>query len=201
MYRDYLVSIILITDNIENLVAEYSYDAWGRMRNPVDWTPYTKIQLLQLPMSFGSRGYTGHEQLNQFGMINMNARLYDPLLGRFLAPDAQVSAPETSNGFNRYLYASNNPMMYTDPNGKFPWLAFLVGTLIVEGISYLAGVRDTGWKNCTPRLNTVVGGGYSGFNGYYGGISFDGGNHFFNLGWKDGLTAGTSHDGVTQMSR
>ena len=69
-------------------------------------------------MSFGNRGYTGHEQLNQFGLINMNARLYDPLLGRFLTPDAQVSASETSNGFNRYLYASNNPMMYVDINGE-----------------------------------------------------------------------------------
>jgi len=118
MRLDYLGSITQITNNSGNLVAEYSYDAWGRMRNPVDWTLYTQSQLLQLPMPFGNRGYTGHEQLNQFGLINMNARLYDPLLARFLAPDPQVSAPETSNGFNRFIYASNNPLMYTDPNGE-----------------------------------------------------------------------------------
>jgi len=122
LHRDYLVSIILITDNIVNFVAEYTYDAWGQMRNPVNWQVYA--QGSQPTMAFGGRGYTGHEQLNQFGIINMNARLYDPLLARFLAPDAQVSAPETSNGFNRYLYASNNPMMYVDINGeevRLPW--------------------------------------------------------------------------------
>jgi len=197
LHRDYLGSITQISNNNGNLVAEYNYDAWGRLRNPSNWQVYS--QSTQPTMLYGGRGYTGHEQLNQFGLINMNARLYDPLLGRFLAPDPFVGSGLT-NDFNRYIYGRNNPMMYTDPDGKFAWLAFLAGTLIVEGISYLAGVRDTGYKDWTPHINTVIGGGYSGYNGYYGGISFDGGNHFSNLGWKDGLTAGTSHDGVTQMS-
>jgi len=129
----------------------------------------------------------------------MNARLYDPLLGRFSAPDPFVGLGMTGD-FNRYIYAKDNPMMYTDPDGKFAWLAFLAGTLIYQGISYFAGVRDAGWKDWTPRLSTVIGVGYSGSNGYYGGISVDGGIHFTNLGWKDGLTAGTSNGGVTQMN-
>ena len=126
LHRDYLGSITQITDNNANLAAEYSYDAWGRLRNPVDWTPYTQSQLQQYSMPYGGRGYTGHEQLNQFGLINMNARLYDPLLGRFLAPDPQVANPETTNGFNRFMYASDNPMMYVDINGEdgLPWWWF-----------------------------------------------------------------------------
>ncbi len=72
--------------NSANLAAEYSYDAWGRMRNPVNWQ--VCAQGSQPAMNYGGRGYTGHEQLNQFGLINMNARLYDPLLARFLAPDS-----------------------------------------------------------------------------------------------------------------
>jgi RHS repeat-associated protein len=59
------------------------------MRNPANWQVYA--QGSQPTLLFG-RGYTGHEHLNQFGLINMNARLYDPLLGRFLAPDPQVDA-------------------------------------------------------------------------------------------------------------
>jgi len=167
------------------------------MRNPANWQVYA--QGSQPTMPYGGRGYTGHEHLNQFGIINMNARLYDPLLARFLAPDPYVGSGMTGD-FNRYIYAKNNPMMYTDPDGKFAWLAFLAGTLIYQGISYLSGVRDTGWKDWTPRLSTVIGGGYSGSNGYYGGISVDGGIHFTNLGWKDGLTAGTTNGGVTQMN-
>ena len=54
----------------------------------------------------------------------MNACFYDPLPARFLVPDPQVAAPETSNGYIRYVYASDNTMMYVDLNGKeggIPW--------------------------------------------------------------------------------
>jgi len=85
------------------------------MRNPANWQVYA--QGSQPAMLHGERGYTGHEQLNGFGLINMNARLYDPLLARSLAPDPFVGSGLT-NDFNRYIYARNNPMMYTDPTGK-----------------------------------------------------------------------------------
>jgi RHS repeat-associated protein len=84
------------------------------MRDVTNWQVYP--QGSQPAMNYGGRGYTGHEHLNQFGLINMNARLYDPLLGRFLAPDPQVANPDETNGFNRYAYASNNPLMFTDPS-------------------------------------------------------------------------------------
>jgi RHS repeat-associated protein len=115
LHRDYLGSLTQISDNLGNLTAEYSYDAWGRMRNVNNWNVYGSGS--QPELKFG-RGYTGHEHLNQFGLINMNARLYDPLLGRFLAPDAQVSSPEMSNAYNRYIYAYNNPLMYVDLDGE-----------------------------------------------------------------------------------
>lgn len=47
------------------------------------------------------RGYTGHEMLPEFGLINMNGRMYDPLLGRFLSPDNYVQMPDYSQNFNR----------------------------------------------------------------------------------------------------
>lgn len=52
-------------------------------------------------------------------MINMNGRLYDPVVGRFLSPDPFVQMPDFSQNFNRYAYALNNPLAYTDPNGEF----------------------------------------------------------------------------------
>ena len=81
------------------------------MRNPANWQVYA--QGSQPAMSYGSRGHTGHEQLNGFGIINMNARLYDPLLARFLAPDPFVGSGMT-NDFKRYVYCRNNPLMFTD---------------------------------------------------------------------------------------
>ena len=80
------------------------------MRNPANWQVYA--QGSQPTMPYGGRGYTGHEQLNGFGIINMNARLYNPLLARFLAPDLLVGSGMT-NDFNRYIYCQNNPLMFT----------------------------------------------------------------------------------------
>ena len=67
------------------------------------------------------RGYTGHEHLAVFGLVNMNARLYDPILGRFLSPDPYVQLPDNLQGFNRYTYGMNNPLCYVDKNGEFWW--------------------------------------------------------------------------------
>ncbi|NVO09208.1 MAG: RHS repeat-associated core domain-containing protein [Bacteroidales bacterium] len=54
-----------------------------------------------------------------FGLINMNGRLYDPYLQRFLSPDPFVQSPGNAQNYNRYSYCLNNPLMYTDPSGNF----------------------------------------------------------------------------------
>lgn len=64
------------------------------------------------------RGYTEHEMLNEFDIINMNG-LYDPVLGRFFSPDNYVQMPDNSQNFNRYSYCLNNPLKYTDPSRDF----------------------------------------------------------------------------------
>ena len=80
------------------------------------------------------RGFTGHEHLPLFGLINMNARLYDPALGRFLSPDPHVQMPDFTQNFNRYSYALNNPLRYTDPDGE------LVGTVVTGIIGLVKAV-------------------------------------------------------------
>ena len=133
--RDYLGSITHIVTSSGTLVAEYSYDPWGRLRNPATqaiYTPGTE------PTLFLGRGYTGHEHLTWFGLINMNARLYDPLLGRFLSPDPYVQAPDFTQNFNRYSYALNNPLRYKDPNGEFAlttlfWVACISAAVFGAG--------------------------------------------------------------------
>jgi len=73
------------------------------------------------------RGFTGHEHLPYFGLINMNGRVYGPFLARFLSPDPFVQAPDYSQNFNRYSYCVNNPLKYTDPSGEFIFTALLPG--------------------------------------------------------------------------
>ena len=82
-----------------------------------------RISVNQLRMLIPQRNDCG-EHYDKFGLINMNARLYDPFLGRFLSPDPQVQAPDYGQNYNRYTYALNNPLKYTDPDGEFFHLVF-----------------------------------------------------------------------------
>ena len=69
--------------------------------------------------------------LPEFGLINMNGRMYDPLLARFLSPDDYVQLPDDAQSFNRYTYCLNNPLKYTDPSGEIIWwIPVVVGAAI-----------------------------------------------------------------------
>jgi len=57
------------------------------------------------------------KMLDEFGLINMNGRCYDPVVGRFLSPDIIVQNPNNTQCYNRYSYAINNPLKYSDPSG------------------------------------------------------------------------------------
>ena len=103
---DHLGCIVGVWNAQGTLLEEHRYTAWG-LRTSSTASPRLR------------RGFTGHEHLTQFGIIDMQARLYDPHLGRFLAPDPYVQAPERSMNFNRYAYCMNNPLKYTDPTGEF----------------------------------------------------------------------------------
>ena len=113
MHTDHLGSFDVITNQSGAAIKNYSFDAWGRIRNPTNWT-YNNIP----SYSLFSRGYTGHEHLDNFSLINMNGRVYDPLIGRFLSPDNFVQDPSSSQSYNRYSYCMNNPLKYTDPSGN-----------------------------------------------------------------------------------
>jgi RHS repeat-associated protein len=112
---DHLGSPVVLTDAapIPSIVEENSFDAWGRRRNPSNWT-----YALGVATPYLIRGYTMHEQLDEFKLINMNARLYDPILGRFIQPDNEIQDPDNLQNINRYSYALNNPLRYTDPSGN-----------------------------------------------------------------------------------
>ena len=130
LFRDYLGNVRLVTDRFGDVVQELSYDAWGRLRDPATHEIYN---IGEEPELIIGRGYTSHEHLPWFGLINMNARLYDPVLGRFLSPDPFVQAPDLSQSFNRYAYAMNNPFRYTDKSGEF----FIIDDWILGGIKGL----------------------------------------------------------------
>lgn len=95
----------------------FSEDAWGARRDPLDWTGVPTSTDDGGPDSLTPRGFTGHEMLDGLGLIHMNGRIYDPLLGRFLSADVLIQHPASLQSYNRYSYVLNNPLTLTDPSG------------------------------------------------------------------------------------
>lgn len=114
VHRDNLGSWNVITDENAQLLQELSFDAWGNIRSSVDWESDAGADAMMY-----DRGFTGHEHILDFGLINMNGRIYDPLMSMMLSPDNNIQLPDMSQNFNRYNYCMNNPLRYTDPTGEF----------------------------------------------------------------------------------
>lgn len=99
-------------------------------------------------------GYTGHIRDAATGLNYMQARYYDPVIGRFLSNDpvdalSHLSSPNGIYGFNRYAYANNNPYKYVDPDGqKVHCLLFGIKSVAVCAVAGIAGVH---WGVSTLR--------------------------------------------------
>jgi RHS repeat-associated protein len=119
-HLDHLGSLRVLTADNKSITSRYHYDAWG-------------LRTLVAGANITNRGFTGHEHLPEFGFINMNARLYDPVIGRFLAMDPYVQMPDYTQAFNRYSYSMNNPLIYTDPSGE-KWWHWLLGDVLTGGL-------------------------------------------------------------------
>lgn len=120
LIRDYLGSIIKVLGTLSGTPQTTGYDPWGNINAGKSDSLYI------------GRGFTGHEHLPWFGLINMNARLYDPTLGRFLSPDPYVQAPDMPQNFNRYSYCLNNPLAYIDKDGE-SILPLILGMAVFQG--------------------------------------------------------------------
>lgn len=82
-------------------------DANGVIQTISDTSPYGRPVLGDA----SSENYTSHMRDTESGLVYMQARYYDPIAGRFYSPDPD-------GGMNRYVYASGNPITFTDPTGE-----------------------------------------------------------------------------------
>ena len=118
VYQDHLGSTDVITDHQGTVIQSMSFDAWGQRRNEQDWEAIINAdQLAQFDTDITNRGFTGHEQMDEVGLIHMNGRVYDPKLGRFLQADPFIQEADNTQSYNRYSYVINNPLNATDPSG------------------------------------------------------------------------------------
>lgn len=128
LHKDHLGSVIAISNELGDIEQRFSYDAWGKRRGS-DWQP----QLEQTSSIVGRLGFTGHEMLDDVGLIHMNGRVYDPTLASFLSADPFIQDKWfATQAFNRYSYVQNNPLSYVDPTGYY----------IPEGINQTNDAKD-----------------------------------------------------------
>ena len=136
LHKDALGSVDLITDAHANVVDRRSFDAWGKLRN-LTWKDNEGINnplyLTQLP--FTNKGFTGHEHIQEVGLIHMNGRVYDATLARFMSADPHIQAGALTQSYNRYAYVLNNPLKYTDPSGYFWKKAFRAITRAIRRVT------------------------------------------------------------------
>jgi len=89
-------------------------DAQGHILATYDYAPYGS-QALGTPPD--GPGYTGHVNDPESGLVYMQARYYDPAVGRFLSVDP-MGIGGGIFGFNRFSYVNNNPIVNIDPDGR-----------------------------------------------------------------------------------
>lgn len=164
LHKDHLGSTDVITDELGAVVERQSFDPHG-LRRYTDWQP-TPIGI-SLTSAITTRGFTGHEMDGEIGLVNMNARMYDPVLGRFLTPDTYVQFPDNAQSYNRYTYVNNNPLSFTDPSGHFLGGLFksikrLVSSVYNSVKSYIRPIAAIAIASI-PGINIYAAGFISGF--------------------------------------
>lgn len=159
VHQDHLGSIQYLSNENGELAESFSYDPWGKRRDPNTWLAYSEIP----EGNATDRGFTGHEHLDLFELVNMNGRIYDPVIARFISPDPIIQSPDNSQSLNRYSYAMNNPLVMIDPSGysnQFVAMATIVGILVsVAVVAIIAGpgglAAVAAWGGAASAAGTV----------------------------------------------
>lgn len=154
-YTDHLGSLLTLTAPNGTVILDQNFDAWGRLRHPANWDNVN----VPAPTSYLYRGFTGHEHLTNFNLINMNGRMYDPVVGRVLSVDNYVQNPYSTQSYNRYSYVMNNPLKYTDPSGEIIQMAYFAMAFTADFASNLLnGVDRPGkvaYRNARNATNAM----------------------------------------------
>jgi RHS repeat-associated protein len=162
LHRDYLGSILAITDSSGTLREQRQFGAWGTVDKFVNNRNEPEFGH---ESSLINRGFTGHEHFFGVNLIHMNGRMYDAVLGRFLSPDNYVQDPYNTQSFNRYGYVWNNPLSYTDITGEWFGLddaiAGTIGGLVNLFVNIFQG-------NITGSFWEVIGKGAAAFGAGFG---------------------------------
>jgi RHS repeat-associated protein len=120
LLTDHQGSISSITNSSAQVALNESFHPDGQRRNPTTWTDPISGSDVSTIQGISPRGYTFKETLEYMNLIAFGGRVGDVFTGRFLSADPHITDPTDPQSYNRYSYAVNNPVTYTDPTGFFP---------------------------------------------------------------------------------
>lgn len=197
-HRDHLGSLTVTTNELGAVKERMRFDPWGKPMTPMG-----------ARNGSGDRGFTGHEHLAG-GLIHMNGRIYDPVLGRFLSADIVVQMPNAITSYDRYGYVMNNPLIYTDPSGYFiaeilAIAAFLANAApvimtvatVAANVAIMTGHETAGMRIFFAGMFLASGGGLGGgfLSAIAGGFAMGG----LQSGSLDGAIVGAATAGILQV--
>jgi RHS repeat-associated protein len=165
--KHYYAIGLQVAENRGGAVEYFHEDALGSTRLKTNSTGGVIFKSNYLPFgqTVNSTGtedfkYTGkHEDAS--GLYYFAARYYDPTLGRFTTQDPERGKLTDPQTMNLYVYCRNNPLKYTDPDGR--WINIAIGALVgafIGGLSYYASTGFTDWQGALVHagIGAVAGG-------------------------------------------
>lgn len=138
--HDHLGSIQAYTDESGLLYQDLSYDAWGLRRSPDNWEVFENLTSSH---AYDEHGFGGHEHIDLFDLVNMDGRMYDPVVGRFISADPFIQSPDFTQSLNRYAYCINNPLSLIDPSG-YSWFSKNWKSLVASVVGVAVSVVTAG---------------------------------------------------------
>jgi RHS repeat-associated protein len=141
-HADAIGSIRMITDANGQVIERHDYLPFGE-----EWQP---------PSSLERRLYVGKERDQETGFDYSGARYYAPGSGRFTSPDPltadalRIISPQR---WNRYAYATNNPLTHGDPDG--------LDVIVFNFVNGAMGAGHLGIMAVDPNTGAAL---YGGFN-------------------------------------
>jgi len=161
-------SIVAIADETGAVIERLAYDPWGKRR----YANGLQDRADSLVGVNTDRGYTLHEHLDEVGVIHMNGRVYDPLIGRFMSADPFVQSPGNLQSYNRYAYVWNNPLAMTDPSGYFSLRKLFRAVVTIVVAVYAPELSAyIGWTGGVSAAGAATAGGLSASMGMSGAVA------------------------------
>ena len=128
-HMNHLGGVNIVTNDSGAIVTVRQYKPYGEMYQNEGSVPTST-----LPFSFD-----GQRQDGTSGLYYLNARFYNPVLGRFLSADTEMRNPSVPQALNHYGFAGDNPIRYVDPSGH-SWWDYLIAACIIVLIVVIAAV-------------------------------------------------------------